>query len=220
MTGTGKLRVAVLISGSGTNLQAIIDAVAAGELPIDLVAVLSDRPTAGGLQRAATAGIPAIAVDYASFASRADYERALAERLANLQPDLIVLAGYMRILPDTTVNAYPGRMLNVHPSLLPAYPGLHTFARALAAGERQHGATVHYVIPELDAGPAIIQYRIAVLPDDTETTLRSRVQAGEYRIYPQAIRWIAEGRLSLVDKQVWLDGKPLDGPVVIDGPVC
>jgi phosphoribosylglycinamide formyltransferase-1 len=214
-----RLRVAVLISGSGTNLQAIIDAVATGELPIELIAVLSDRPDAFGLQRAQSAGIRAIAIDYRSFALRAEYDRALASELAALQPDLIVLAGYMRILPAATVNTYLGRMLNVHPSLLPAYPGLHTFARALAAGERQHGATVHFVIPELDAGPGIIQYRIAVRPDDTEETLRRRVQAGEYRIYPQAIRWIAEGRVRLLGNQVLLDDQLLDGPAVIDGDV-
>lgn len=220
MTGTGKLRVAVLISGSGTNLQAIIDAVAAGNLPVELIGVLSDRPHAYGLERASIAGIPAIAVDYKSFASRSAYDDQLARELEALHPDLIVLAGYMRILPATTVNAYRGRMLNVHPSLLPAYPGLDTYARALAAGERQHGATVHFVTPELDAGPGIIQYRVPVRPDDTEAALRHRVQTGEYRIYPQAIRWIAEGRLKLANGKVWLDDKALDGPMVIEGDEC
>ena len=220
MTGTGRLRVAVLISGSGTNLQAIIDAVAAQDLPAELVAVLSDRPDAYGLQRARIAGIPAIAIDYKSFSSRSDYDAQLAKELAALHPDLIVLAGYMRILPAAIVNSYHGRMLNVHPSLLPAYPGLNTFARALAAGEQRHGSTVHFVIPELDAGPAIIQYRIAVRPDDTESTLRNRVQTGEYRIYPEAIRWFAEGRLRLTESSVLLDDKPLNGPVVIEGEQC
>jgi phosphoribosylglycinamide formyltransferase-1 len=220
MTVARKLRVAVLISGSGTNLQAIIDAIATDNLPAELIAVLSDRPEAFGLQRAAAAGIRTIALNYKDFARREDYDQKLASELAALQPDLIVLAGYMRILPDATVNTYAGRMLNVHPSLLPAYPGLHTFARALAAGERHHGATVHFVIPELDAGPAIIQYRVSVRPDDTEATLRSRVQAGEYRIYPQAIRWIAEGRVDLQSNKVLLDGKPLPGPIIVDGDPC
>jgi len=217
MTGTGRLRLAVLISGSGTNLQAIIDAVAAQDLPVEITAVLSDRPDAYGLQRARIAGIPAIAIDYKSFTSRSDYDAQLAKELAALHPDLIVLAGYMRILPAAIVNSYHGRMLNVHPSLLPAYPGLNTFARALAAGEQWHGSTVHFVIPELDAGPPIIQYRIAVRPDDTETSLRNRVQTGEYRIYPEAIRWIAEGRLCLRGSAALLDNKPLDGPVIIEG---
>ena len=220
MTGTGRLRVAVLISGSGSNLQAIIDSVNKQKLPVELIAVLSDRPDAYGLQRARMAGIPAIAIDYKRFASRSDYDAQLAKELAALHADLIVLAGYMRILPESIVNAYLGRMLNVHPSLLPAYPGLNTFARALAAGEQWHGSTVHFVIPELDAGPAIIQYRIAIRPDDTESTLRSRVQTGEYRIYPEAIRWIAEGRLRLTGTSVLLDDKPLNGPVVIEGEQC
>jgi phosphoribosylglycinamide formyltransferase-1 len=220
MTGAGKLRVAVLISGSGTNLQAIIDAVATDNLPVELIAVLSDRPHAYGLQRARAAGIPAIAVDYKSFASRSDYDAKLAAELAALRPDLIVLAGYMRILPASTVNAYLGRMLNVHPSLLPAYPGLDTYARAMAAGERQHGATIHFVTPELDAGPAIIQYRVPIKAGDTEAILRHRVQTGEYRIYPEAIRWIAEGRVQLAANKVLLDNEALAAPVVVEGDGC
>lgn len=220
MTASGMLRVAVLISGSGTNLQAIIDAIAAEKMPVSLVAVLSDRPAAFGLQRAAAAGIPTIAMNFKEFASRSDYETRLANELAKLRPDLVVLAGYMRILPTAIVNAYSGRMLNVHPSLLPAYPGLDTYARALAAGESHHGATVHFVTPELDAGPAIIQYRVPVEPGDTQASLRARVQAGEYRIYPQAIRWIADGRLKLVGKQVLLDNQPLASPIIIEDDQC
>lgn len=220
MTDSGMLRVAVLISGSGTNLQAIIDAVAAENMPINLVAVLSDKPDAYGLQRAAAAGIPTVAVNYKAFANRSDYETQLASELAKLRPDVVVLAGYMRILPATIVNTYFGRMLNVHPSLLPAYPGLNTYARVLAAGERYHGATVHFVIPELDAGPAIIQYRVPVEPADTEASLRARVQAGEYQIYPQALGWIADGRLKLESNQVLLDNQPLTSPVIIEGEQC
>lgn len=220
MTDSGMLRVAVLISGSGTNLQAIIDAVAAENMPVNLVAVLSDKPDAYGLQRAAAADIPTVAMNYKAFPDRDAYEAQLGSELAKLRPDLVVLAGYMRILPASIVNTYSGRMLNVHPSLLPAYPGLNTYARVLAAGEQWHGATVHFVIPELDAGPAVIQYRVPVKPGDTEASLRSRVQTGEYRIYPQSIRWIAEGRLKLESNQVMLDNQPLISPVIIEGEQC
>lgn len=208
-----RLRVAVLISGSGTNLQAIIDA----QLDIELVSVLSDRPDAYGLTRARDAGIPAQAIDFAAFAERADYDAALADALTELRPDLVVLAGYMRILPDATVNAWAGRMLNIHPSLLPAYPGLNTYARAIAAGETHHGTTVHYVIPELDAGPPILQYRVEIQPDDTADALQARVQLGEYLIYPRVIGWIAADRLRFGAAGPELDGKQLTAPVVIDG---
>ncbi len=136
--------------------------------------------------------------------------------LARLEPDLVILAGYMRILPADTVNTYRGRMLNIHPSLLPAYPGLHTYARVLAAGDAWHGSTVHYVVPELDAGPGIIQYRVAVRPDETEPSLQARVQRGEYLIYPRAIEWCAVGRAVLDGDRVVLDGEPLDGPVIME----
>jgi phosphoribosylglycinamide formyltransferase-1 len=216
MSSSERLRVAVLISGSGTNLQAIIDAQQSGELNIDIVAVLSDRPDAYGLTRAIDAGLHALAINYRSFASREDYDAELRNALDHVRPDLIVLAGYMRILPDETVNEWAGRMLNVHPSLLPAYPGLDTYKRALDAGESHHGTTVHLVIPELDAGPPILQYRVAVRTHDTEDTLRDRVQQGEYVIYPQVIGWIADGRLQFEKGWPVLDGKPLERPVVMD----
>lgn len=215
MSADSRLRVAVLISGSGTNLQAIIDAVAAGQLNIELIGVISDRPDAFGLQRAADAGVPVIAVDYMACADRSDYDRQLDAALAALEPNLVVLAGYMRILADATVNKYSGRMLNVHPSLLPDYPGLNTYARVLAAGDQWHGTTVHFVIPELDAGPAIIQYRVAVGPGESEASLRGRVQQGEYQIYPRAIGWFADKRLQLDDATVALDGESLTEPVVV-----
>ncbi len=210
------LRTAVLISGSGTNLQAIIDATQAGQLPIELCAVLSDQPDAQGLKRADQAGIPVAAIDYGAFANRPDAERALHERLAALEPELIVLAGFMRILPDDLVEAFEGRMLNIHPSLLPKYRGLHTFRRVLEAGDKVHGSTVHFVVPELDAGPSIVQYRLPVRANDTETTLKKRVQRGEYLIYPRAIDWFARGRLKLEDGLAWLDGKRLDTPVIVE----
>lgn len=210
------LRIAVLVSGSGTNLQAIIDAVHAGELPVKIAAVLSDNPEAFGLDRAREYGIPAIAIDFHGCTDRATYDRQLRRQLADLNPDLVVLAGYMRILDDATVNDYNGRMLNVHPSLLPAYPGLHTYRRVLEAGEAFHGTTVHYVTPELDAGPPVVQFRVKVQPDDTEQSLRERVQTGEYLIYPLAIGWIATGRLVFADGGPVLDGAPLTQPQVID----
>ncbi len=216
MSDRPRLRTAVLVSGSGTNLQAIIDAQNAGDIHADIVGVLSDRPEAYGLTRASEAGIQTAAINCAGFPSRADYDRELARALESLRPDLVVLAGYMRILPDSTVNAYEGRMLNVHPSLLPAYPGLDTYNRAIDAGESHHGTTVHYVIPELDAGPPVLQYRVAIRDDETEQQLRERVQAGEYLIYPQAIGWIAEGRLTYMNGGPMLDGEPLSTPAVID----
>lgn len=207
---------AVLVSGGGTNLQAIIDASQDGSLPIELCAVLSDRADAFGLERARRAGIKACAVDYGDFQRREDAETALLDQLDDCRPELVVLAGFMRILPDAAVARYHGRMLNIHPSLLPKYRGLHTFRRVLAAGDRWHGSTVHFVVPELDAGPAIIQYRIAVSAEDTEDSLRQRVQAGEYLIYPRAIAWYASGRLRLKADKVMLDEVELQQPVLVD----
>lgn len=206
----------VLVSGSGTNLQAIIDRVAREELRVRLTSVLSDVPAAGGLERARRAGIPTQAIDYAAFDSRASAEDALATALLALEPEIVVLAGFMRILPAPLVESLQGRMLNVHPSLLPRHRGLNTHRRVLAAGDRWHGSTVHFVVPELDAGPSIIQYRIRVRDADDADSLRQRVQQGEYRIYPQAIDWLATGRLSLRGPAAWLDGRPLTEPVRVD----
>lgn len=211
--GSG-IRTVVLVSGGGTNLQAIINEIRSGELEINLCAVISDRPGILGLERAEKAGIPTQVIDYASIAQRTTADAALAAELTAIDPDLIVLAGFMRILPDAIVEQYHGRMLNIHPSLLPKYRGLHTYRRAIEAGESHHGSTVHFVIPELDAGPAIIQYQVPIEADETETSLAARVQQGEYLIYPQAIRWFADGRLRLDDGEVWLDGLPLDEPAI------
>lgn len=207
---------AVLVSGSGSNLQAIIDQVQDAQLRIRLAAVLSDVPDALGLARARDAGIPAVAVDYRGFADRPAAEQALAGELARVDAEIVVLAGFMRILPDPLVETYQGRMLNVHPSLLPKFRGLNTYERVLAAGDSWHGTTVHFVVPELDAGPGIIQYRVAVRSTDDAASLRARVQHGEYLVYPQAIGWLASGRLSLRDGAAWLDGKRLGAPVQID----
>ncbi len=209
-------RAVVLISGSGTNLQAIIDAVTAGSLNIDLTAVISDKSEAFGLERAQDAGIPTIVVSFDEYQDRDDFDRALAETLDKLNPEIVVLAGFMRILSSAIVARYQGQMLNIHPSLLPKYKGLHTYRRVLAAGDAFHGTTVHYVIPELDAGPAIIQYRVVVQSDDTEESLAFRVQRGEYEIYPLAIDWVASKRIRLDDNQVLFDEQPLAEPKLID----
>ena len=210
------LRTAVLVSGSGSNLQAIIDASVRGGLGVSLDLVLSDRPGVGALERATRAGIPTCIVPAAPGGDRSAFQAGIRRALDDLQPDLVVLAGFLRILDAATVSAYGGRMLNVHPSLLPRYPGLHTYRRVLANGDRTHGATVHFVIPELDAGPGIIQYRIAVRPEDTEETLRQRVQRGEHQIYPRAVAWLAAGRAVFREGSVWLDGQRLEHPVVVD----
>ncbi|MGI9330259.1 MAG: phosphoribosylglycinamide formyltransferase [Gammaproteobacteria bacterium] len=202
----------VLVSGGGTNLQAIIDRVSSGELGIRLTAVISDVPNAFALERARRAGIQALTVDYRGFSDRAAAETELSRQLSELTPDIIVLAGFMRILPADLVSNYAGRMLNVHPSLLPRHRGLNTYARVLEAGDDWHGSTVHFVVPELDAGPSIIQYRVRVSPRDDASSLQQRVQQGEYQIYSQAIDWLASGRLKLHSDMAWLDGQCLVEP--------
>jgi len=212
----GPPRLAVLLSGSGTNLQAILNAVDAGQLDVDVACVISDQPDAFGLERARRAGIAAQNVPFKAFGTRAGFDRELAQVLAEVAPDCIALAGYMRIIDAATVTRYQGKMLNIHPSLLPAYPGLRTYARALAAGEQWHGTTVHFVTPELDAGPAILQYRVAIDAADTEQTLTEKVQLGEYQIYPRALQWLATGRVQLLAGQVVLDGSPLAAPLIVE----
>lgn len=207
----GCLPVVVLVSGSGSNLQSIIDA-AATDLPVEVRAVISNRADCYGLERARRAGIPAVCVDPKAHADRAAYDASLAAAIDAFQPMLVVLAGFMRILSDDFVRRYQGRLINIHPSLLPRYRGLDTHARCLAAGDREHGATVHFVTPELDAGPIILQARVPVKPDDTPEDLAARVLAQEHQIYPRAIRWFAEGRLALQDGVAQLDGEPIPKP--------
>lgn len=209
-------RVAVLVSGEGSNLQALIDAEKSGLLGARIAVVVSNRGAARGLERARTAGIPAEHLG-GKGVERAAYDAALAELLARYAPDLIVLAGFMRIFTPEFVARYEGRMLNIHPSLLPAYPGLDTHRRALDAGEAWHGATVHFVTADLDAGPAIVQYRIAVRADDTVETLAARVHVGEHIIYPRAVQWFAAGRLSMAAGCAMLDGNALSQPVIVEG---
>jgi len=213
-----RLPVVILLSGRGTNLQAILDETRAGRLPIDIRAVIGNNPGAEGLARARAAGLPTEVVDHRAYPTREAFDAALRQAIDAHAPGLVVLAGFMRILGRAFIEHYTGRLVNIHPSLLPKYPGLDTHARALAAGEREHGASVHFVTPAVDAGPVIVQARVAVRPDDTPAALAARVLAQEHRIYPQAIRWFAEGRLVLRDGRAWLDGAPCSSsrPAVSD----
>ncbi|MEK7260563.1 MAG: phosphoribosylglycinamide formyltransferase [Pseudomonadota bacterium] len=205
--------VVILISGRGTNLQAIIDAVRAGKLSIDIRAVISNNPDAAGLKPARAAGIHTEVVDHRAYPTRAAFEQALAQAIDRHDPKLVALAGFMRILGREFIERYRGRLINIHPSLLPKYPGLGTHARVLAASETRHGASVHFVTPDVDAGPVILQAAVPVLPDDTSETLAERVLQEEHRIYPLAIGWFAEGRLVLRDGRALLDGKPCPNSV-------
>jgi phosphoribosylglycinamide formyltransferase-1 len=188
-------RIVVLISGHGSNLQALIDAERRNELGGGrIVAVFSNRADAFGLERARKAGIPTEVVSHRDFPSREGFDQALSERIDAYHPDLVVLAGFMRILTPAFVHHYAGRLINIHPSLLPKYPGMHTHARAIEAGEAEHGATVHFVTEGVDEGPVILQGRVPVLPDDTPETLQQRVHAIEHQIYPQAVRMLCTKR--------------------------
>ncbi len=212
-----KLPIIVLISGSGSNLQAIIDATARSELPVEIRTVISNRADAEGLRRAADAGIATKVLDHKAFASREDYDRALMALIDRFKPGLVVLAGFMRLLTDTFTAHYAGRMLNIHPSLLPEFKGLHTHRRAIEENADEHGASVHFVTAELDGGPVVLQARVPVHAGDSPEQLAARVLEQEHRIYPEAIRWFAEGRLRLgEDGRAELDGKPLRQPVTLD----
>jgi len=206
---TRQCRLVVLLSGSGSNLQAFIDQAASGELPARIVGVIGNRADAFGLERAARADIPTATLDHKRFASREEFDAALLELVESYAPDLVILAGFMRILTPVFVRPLAGRLLNIHPSLLPKYPGLHTHQRAIEAGDSEAGATVHFVTEELDGGPAIVHARVPIEPDDTAATLASRVLQQEHRIYPLAACWFAQGRLQLRDHRAVLDGNPL-----------
>ncbi len=208
--------VVVLISGGGTNLQAIIDNSLSGKLPVTIKAVISNRPDAYGLQRAGKANIPTAVLEHKDFADREAFDQALAQLIDNYNPRLVILAGFMRILSPEFVSHYAGRLLNIHPSLLPRHRGLHTHARVLEANEKEHGASVQFVTPELDAGPVILQARVPVLGDDTEEILASRVLEQEHRIYPQAVHWFAQGRVRLDDDQIFFDNAPLAVPLMMN----
>jgi len=202
-------RLAVLISGTGSNLQAILDAIDAGALPARVSLVLSNKAGAGGLARAERAGVPAEVIDHRGYADRAAFDSAMIERIDAHGADTVVLAGFMRILSPGFVRHYQGRLINIHPSLLPKYPGLHTHARALEAGDGEHGCSLHFVTDELDGGPLIAQARFPVAANDTTDTLSKKVQDLEHRLYPQVLRWRAEQRLRMTDQGVELDGECL-----------
>ena len=210
------LPVVILISGRGSNLQSIIDAVASNALPVEIRAVISNRPQATGLERAAQAGIPTEVIDHSQYSDRAAFDQALLTCIERFQPALVVLAGFMRILTVGFVHHYQGRMLNIHPSLLPAFPGMDTHRRALEAGCKQHGASIHFVTEAVDGGPVVLQAQVAVQQQDTVATLAAPVLEQEHRLYPLAIRWFAEQRLKLDDTgNAVLDGERLSNPVIL-----
>lgn len=207
--------IVILISGRGSNMEALIAARDAGDLPVHIAAVISNRPDAKGLETAARAGIATRCLDHKAYAGREAFDAALAECIDGFAPDLVVLAGFMRILSEGFVRHYDGRLVNIHPSLLPSFPGLHTHQRALDEGVRIHGCTVHFVTPALDHGPVIVQAAVPVLDDDTEDSLSARVLAQEHRVYPLAVRWFAEGWLRLEDGRVRLDAPALADAVLV-----
>lgn len=214
MTGprVPRLRIAVLASGAGTNLQALIDAVAAGALDVDIVGAFSDKATCAALQRARDAGIPAIALSPKAFAGRAAFDAAFFAEVDAARPDLIVCAGYMRIISAAEIARRPGRMINLHPSLLPAFKGLDTHRRALDAGATEHGASIHVVTADLDDGPVIAQARVPVLPGDDVDALAARVRAVEHPLMVETVRLLAGGELRLEDG-TRLNGAPLAAPL-------
>jgi len=201
--------IVVLISGNGSNLQAIIDACEQKKINGTLSAVFSNKADAFGLERARAAGIPAHALTASQFADRAAFDRELMQEIDAYAPDLVVLAGYMRILSPAFVAHYSGRLINIHPSLLPKYPGLHTHRQVLDNGDEEHGTSVHFVTDELDGGPVILQARIPVFAGDDEDDITARVQHQEHAIYPLVVSWFVEERLEMRNNAAWLDGKKL-----------
>ncbi len=208
-------RLVVLISGNGSNLQAIIDAIQQGNLSARICAVISNKPGAYGLQRAKAANIPVHVIDHTHYPNRESFDLALQQEIDAYQPDLVVLAGFMRILTTGFVTHYLGRMINIHPSLLPDYQGLNTHQRALDDQRKIHGVSVHFVTPELDGGPVFLQSQVAVKPDDNADTLAKRVLEQEHIIYPLAIKWIAEKRIQYQNDRILFDGKPLTSPILL-----
>jgi phosphoribosylglycinamide formyltransferase-1 len=211
--GTEPLALAVLASGRGSNLQALIDAIASGTLDARIAGVFSDKAAAGALQRARDAGIPTATLDPRAFESRRAFDDALFTRIDACRPDLIVCAGYMRLISAEAIDARRGRVVNIHPSLLPAFKGLRTHAQALAAGAQRHGASVHYVTADLDGGPVIAQAVVPVLPEDDAETLGRRVLAREHALLVATIGLVAAGRVALAGDAVTLDGRALATPL-------
>ena len=204
-------KIVILISGRGSNMEAML----AAQLPVEIAAVISNRSDAAGLATAQRAGIATAVVDHKPHPSRESFDAELAATIDRFAPDLVILAGFMRILTPGFVAHYAGRLLNIHPSLLPSFPGLHTHQRAIEQGVRIHGCTVHFVTAELDHGPIVVQAAVAVRPDDSESSLAARVLAEEHRIYPQAVRWFAENRLRLRDGRVEVLAAEHDGRLLV-----
>jgi phosphoribosylglycinamide formyltransferase-1 len=200
-------KTAILISGSGTNLQAFIDAVENKNLNLNLLIVLSNNPNAYGLERAKRAGIEISCIEHTKFLARELFDEAIIRELEHHEPDLLILAGFMRILSPIFIRKYSGKILNIHPSLLPKYPGLDTHQRALSAGDKWHGSTVHFVTEELDSGPQILQGRIAINYDESADELKKRVQKIEHQIFPLAASWVSDGKAKLKNGECWIDGK-------------
>lgn len=205
--------IVILISGSGSNMQAIIDAVDSGEIPGHISAVISNRPDAFGLERAQAAGILTEVVDHTEFKSREIFDLNLIRKIDEFEPDLVILAGFMRILTPDFVRRYSGKLINIHPSLLPKYQGLHTHRRAIEAGDSEHGASVHFVTEELDGGPVFIQASVPVKEGDTPELLAKRVLIQEHKIFPIAVKWFMEGRVQLENGIPHMDGVSLEGRI-------
>jgi phosphoribosylglycinamide formyltransferase-1 len=214
------VRLAILISGRGSNMEAVARACRDGRIDATVGVVISDRDEARGLDIARELGIPTQVVAWKSFADRAAFERALAETIDAHRAEVIVLAGFMRILSPQFAQAYAGRLINIHPALLPKYRGLHTHERVLAAGDTEHGASVHFATAELDGGPVVLQSRLAVRPQENESQLAARVLATEHVILPRVLSWMAAGRLTWRDGRGWLDDQPLDAPIVEEFSGC
>lgn len=212
---THRLPIAILISGRGSNLQAIINGISSGELPAEIRLICSNRPNAAGLSLAKRAGIPAQVLEHDVFDNTDAFDEALVDVIDSHGVELILLAGFMRILSPAFVKHFAGRILNIHPSLLPKFQGLHTHERALQANADRHGASVHFVTEELDSGPVIVQASVPILPNDDADRLAQRVLVQEHRIYPLAVRWYAEGRIRLGTDGVIMDGKLLTAPVLL-----
>jgi phosphoribosylglycinamide formyltransferase-1 len=208
-TQVKRSKIVVLISGGGTNLQAIIDACAQTDFPSEVVGVISNKADAYGLVRAQDARIEAVSLSHKDFDSRESYDQALIKKIAIFQPDLVVLAGFMRILTAEFVQHFQGRLINIHPSLLPKYQGLNTHQRAIDAGDKEHGVSVHFVTEELDGGPVILQAKVPVFPEDNADDLAKRVHEQEHRIYPLVVKWFGLGRLTMINEQALLDNQTL-----------
>ena len=202
-------KIVVLVSGNGSNLQALLDACQQGQINGSIAAVFSNKADAFGLERARAAGIPGHALEAAQFSDREAFDRQLMLEIDAYGPDLVVLAGYMRILSPAFVAHYQQRLLNIHPSLLPKYPGLHTHRKAIENGDDQHGTSVHFVTDELDGGPVILQAKVPIFAGDSEEAVNARVQQQEYAIYPRVVSWFIDGRLTMQNNAAWMDGVKL-----------